>query len=227
MNISPEVKSKLDAYAIKMNAERGALKKPLFITSACETAFRSWLSAPKVTTSSDMSTSSFYEVSLLLPKKDEWVTKLDEAFSAMLKEKFPKKALTKLKHPLRCGDEYLQEAIDLGDEDLIKARTRFGGHFYLNAKTKFPLNTDKFKNLLDNKSQPISGDGIGFGAVLRCKLSPYFFDKDTNMGMGLGLQTVQVIDFGSAGGADNSDMDEIEVISKAESDEDLFGDDTF
>lgn len=126
----------------------------------------------------------------------------------------------KLKMPLKSGKKYLENKIEVleedgaDDEEIQKFKDNYGhlaGCWYINMSTKFELNDPTGKrspNLLGPNLAPIDADEIEGTDIVRVKFSLFTFDKGKNKGVALGLRACQLIKKGSWEGGSDSDNTE-------------------
>lgn len=141
-----------------------------------------------------------YSVSILIPKKDtETLAKIEAAVEAakeLGKAKWGGKTPTKLKLPLRDGDE------DRADDPA------YAGHYFINASSK------NRPGVVDINADPILDESeVYSGCYGRVSINFYAFDVSGSKGIAAGLNNVQKIKDGEPlAGASSAEEDFAEAF---------------
>lgn len=124
-----------------------------------------------------------YSTQILVPKSDaETVKAIKAAAKSALQSKWGDKVPSKVKNPLRDGDnETKSDGSPLGQE--------YAGHFFMNVKTS----SDRKPGVVDAKGRDlIDADAIVSGDYGRVSLNAYAYDANGNRGVAFGLNHVML-----------------------------------
>lgn len=165
-----------------------------------------------------------YSTAMIIPKDHPQVEALKKLIDALGKSKFGEnwKKIKRKGNPLKDPDaEYKAERARLeadseDPDDAVKPDESVRGCYVINASSK------RQPQVVDRKLQRIMDDSeIWSGCYGNVSLGGFAYDKDTNKGVAMGLNNVQMVKEGDRlGGAPNAD-EEFESVDDDDDDGDF------